>query len=314
MNDFIRKRMPDGPALYRSGMTDSWPILKSSRDLASIDTASLVPGYPVLQRGVLLSQNRARAGKHIGKYVPYAPEVYGGQSAAPQIAAGRAPVLETVASGAKVVKVLLEHAKRFAIGDDLVICQKGSLPENLGAIQSINLSTGPFGILTASNPTSKDFTTANEAFARVSTGWAATVTADLTDAATSCKIANKDVDLELLVPGKTLFLASSTVAAKAVGTIVSVLPGTAETTIGFSSATGVALTTATGVMAYIGGCRRADGILLDERNPGDGSGGDGGMGNICFGRADVVLASLGNIDNEAVQDLGGKIRHGLFIF
>lgn len=157
----------DTPHLVRGVQGDYKDIWYSRPEIALVAPITLQAGYGFLAAGTVLAKN-VSAGGNKGKYVPYNPTVFTGVENHP----GRAYLVATGTNATKLLYVTLEDSYKFAVGDDITICDNTTSAENLGAITAIDRTTYPhMAVITStSNIGGTAFTVARKAFVCVEAG------------------------------------------------------------------------------------------------------------------------------------------------
>lgn len=150
------------------GLQEDYKKLYFSEPMAALKIPiTLAPGYGVLKQGTVLSRVTSAAG-NLGYFIPYDPTI-GGVTGA-EVAPGRAYLTEQQTSGTAVCSVTLADSYKFAVGDDIIICDSDGegTSDNGGAIISIDRTTYPtHAVITFTTQTDDTFTLAKFAFAMV---------------------------------------------------------------------------------------------------------------------------------------------------
>jgi len=150
------------------GLQEDYKKLYFSEPSAALKVPiTTAPGYGVLKQGTVLSRVTSAAG-NLGYFIPYDPTI-GGVTGA-EVAPGRAYLTEQQGTGTTVCSVTLEDSYKFAVGDDIIICDSDGegTSDNGGAIISIDRTTYPtHAVITFTAATDDTFTLAKFAFAMV---------------------------------------------------------------------------------------------------------------------------------------------------
>ena len=153
----------DTPNIIRGVQTDYKKLYYSDPQAALKVPVSLVQGYGVLKQGTVMARNTSAGSA--GKLFPYDPSlaVTGAENAP-----GRSYLVADQGTGTAVCSVTIDDSYRFAVGDDIIICDNDleANMDNGGAIISIDRTTYTnFAVITFTTNTGDNFTTAKFAHA-----------------------------------------------------------------------------------------------------------------------------------------------------
>jgi len=305
---------PTTPHYARTGRTRIREVMHSLEEYAVIATVMIVAGFMEMLPGLVLSRNRSRGGNK-GLFVPYIPNTYTNVNSPFMV--GRSFVLADVADGDTTLMIDIEDSRRLVVGDDLVIDDSDTACENLGAIVSIVTTSGRYATVTFTNPVTAaaGFLVSKSANVYVNTGWCATVAANVDALATTFTVANTRID-ELaetgmvLKKGDTMVLVDDGTDAENLGAVTDIARGATNTTITVTTATAGTFTTADNAIAYVLRDNNAWAECILTRNR---DGGDNGLPNVssimasaAFKQVSFYTNALGNLDTNAMADLGAK--------
>ena len=148
----------DIPNIIRGVQTDYKKLYYSESDAALKVPVTLIQGYGLLKQGTVLARDTSTATP--GRLFPYDPSlaVTGAENAP-----GRSYLVANQGTGTKVCSVSIADSYRFAIGDDIIICDS-DLEANMddgGPITGIDRTTYTnFAVITFTTNTGDDFTVA----------------------------------------------------------------------------------------------------------------------------------------------------------
>lgn len=163
-------REGDTPYAVRTARTSQNLLFHSDPAYASVIKKNMAPNYGDILQGTVMAENVSAAGNR-GKLIPYAPtEVLSEMTENEWYQIGRAFILDDTASGDTVIRVTLADAYKFVIGDEVIIEDNTTAPENLGAITAITLGKVDAQVTVTTGCGSTAFTTARSACIRVKTG------------------------------------------------------------------------------------------------------------------------------------------------
>ena len=304
-------RTPDSPTFVETGRTRQLQLFFSNEsDSILLPVLTLTPGFGEMLTGTVVAENRSRAGNQ-GQMAPYVPTALD-KTTSPW-GKGSTPLVADVADGALTARIPLPMANRFVLGDDLVVHSTAAQnAENLGAITAIDVSSGAYADITFTIPVTNasGFTVANTACVYVASSFVATLTADVALDGTSLVLANDTT--EGLAVGAELVVAATDVDAVSVGLVKSLTVGATTTAVEITTAPGSILATANKAMCYVRrpGLVKAVGVLTRNRETGEGNIGAPTHihSPICFGKATLYRAVMGNLDAAAMDDLSMKTR------
>lgn len=304
-------RSPDGPFFRETGRSRQFQLFFSEEsDAILLPTLTMTPGFGEVLTGTVVMENRSRAGNR-GQMVPYVPVALGLPTNPWR--KGATPLVADLADGALTARIPLGFAGRFREGDDLVVHSTAAQhAENLGAITGINTDSTAFAEISFTIPVTAaaGFLVSNAACVYVAGSFVATLAADCAADATSLTLANEST--EGLAVGDELVVVASNANAVSVGAVTGLAVGVSTTSVAFTTAPGTVMATANHAMCYVRrpGLVKAEGVLTRNREGGEG---EFGMPSdihtpICFGKATLYRAVMGNLDAAAMRDLGMKTR------
>ena len=150
------------------GEQEDYKRLYYSEALAALKVpVTLAPGYGILKSGTVLSKNTSGSSARTGMFIPYDPTL---TITGAEVAPGRAYLVVQQGTGTATCNVTIEDSYKFAVGDDIIICDSDleAAAANGGAIISIDRTTYPnYAVITFTSTTSDTYTTAKFAFAAV---------------------------------------------------------------------------------------------------------------------------------------------------
>lgn len=137
----LYQNMPGGPSIVIGAVDQSDRLWQSGQNSAVLLPGfNICPGFGKLIAGTLLAKNQSASGRGgmLGCYVPYCPSDYTNIQTDNRIMRGRTFLTADGAVGANTVNVKLDESYRYVVGDDLIIGDGITPPENLGAITGID--------------------------------------------------------------------------------------------------------------------------------------------------------------------------------
>lgn len=120
--------------INRGADQDYKKIMYSRIEQALVKEITISGGWGVLKAGTIMALNKSAAGNYY-KYFPYQPATPDSSSTDQKSA-----FVVSTPSGTSVV-VTMEDSYKFVVGDDLILDDSGTSPENLGAITAIDRTT-----------------------------------------------------------------------------------------------------------------------------------------------------------------------------
>ena len=163
-------REGDTPYIVRSARTNQNLLFHSDPASASVVKKNMAPNYGDILMGTVMAENVSAAGNR-GRLIPYAPtEILSEMKENEWYQIGRAFILDDTVSGGKVIRVTLADAYKFVVGDDVIIEDDTTAPENLGAITDITIGKVDALITVTTGCGSTAFTTVRNACIRVKAG------------------------------------------------------------------------------------------------------------------------------------------------
>ena len=127
----------DTPNIIYGTQEDYKKLYYSNPEAALKVPISISKGFGVLKMGTALAKNNSAAGS-VGKMLPYDPTA---TITGAEVAPGRAYLVADGAAAATSVRVAMADSYKFSVGDDLIINDDTTSPENLGAITAIDRTT-----------------------------------------------------------------------------------------------------------------------------------------------------------------------------
>ena len=155
----------DTPHVVRGVATDPKEIFYSKPEEAMTVPIQLMAGYGLLPVGTVIAKNLSAAGD-ADYFVPYNPTTFASTNIDHP---GRAFLVADPSAGQAVVRVSVDDAYKFTVGDDLIINDNDTSAENLGAITDITVYSN-YAEITATTNISGTFTCAQYAYVCIEAG------------------------------------------------------------------------------------------------------------------------------------------------
>ncbi len=153
----------DGPSVTIGAIQEDISLwFKGKANAVIVPGFNGAPGFGLLLEGTLMARNTSAAGRK-GLMVPYCPNDYSAVGTDSRVAAGRTWLVSDGVAEATTVQVKIEDSFRFVVGDDLIIGDDTTDPEDLGAITEIDRTSNPaFATITVTTAVgATSFTVAN---------------------------------------------------------------------------------------------------------------------------------------------------------
>lgn len=157
------------PWIFQLGRSRNEILWHSEKARATIQTLMMASGFGALPQGTVLSKNKSAAG-NTEKLMPYAPTVFTNAATNAWSGFGRMFFFEDGVSGANTIKISLADSYKLVEGDELIIDDTVTAPEDLGAITDIDRGMA-FATITVTNAIGgTDFTVEQLAHVRIKAG------------------------------------------------------------------------------------------------------------------------------------------------
>jgi len=157
------------PWMIELGRSKDELLFHSERARATIPTLMMSPGYGPIPIGTVMAENKSAAGNS-GQLFPYAPADFSDVATNMWARLGRMFLIEDGEATTNTIKVSLPDSYKPVIGDELIIDDDTTPPEDLGAITDITRGMAYATITVTNDIGSTAFTVARLAHVRVKAG------------------------------------------------------------------------------------------------------------------------------------------------